>query len=74
MTDDLLAGVAPPVTLDDMIRCVERELEFRRRVYPRQVASGKMAQGAADEELRRMEAVYEFLIFHSEGDDKCPYT
>lgn len=54
---DMLSDALPPVPIADQIAAVERELEMRRRVYPRWVANGKMKQGTADEEIRRMEAV-----------------
>jgi len=59
---DLLSGHLPPVPLSDQIACVEREIAMRRRVYPNWVASGRLRQAAADEELRRMEAVRDTLI------------
>jgi hypothetical protein len=58
---DLLTGALPPVTLAEQIACVERELAMRRRVYPRWVGRGQMKPGAAEEEIRRMEAVLETL-------------
>lgn len=58
---DLLSNNLPPVPLKDQIACVEREIAMRRRVYPRWVESGKLKQGEADEEIRRMEAVLETL-------------
>lgn len=39
------------------LACVERELRMRRSAYPRWVASGKMTQGKADDEIADMEAV-----------------
>lgn len=54
---DLLADALPPVTLADQITCVEREIAMRQRVYTRWVYTGRMKQGAADEEIRRMAAV-----------------
>jgi hypothetical protein len=61
MSGDLLTGALPPVTLADQVACVEREIAMRKRVYPRWVGDGMMKQGAADEEIRRMEAVLETL-------------
>lgn len=54
---DLLTGAEPPPTDADLIRCVEREIEMRRRVYKRRVHDGKMTQGAADREIMLMEHV-----------------
>lgn len=50
------------VTLQDMIDCVTREIGFRRRVYPRWVAAGKLAREKADLEIKRMEAVRTHLM------------
>lgn len=47
------------ITLEDQLKCVDRELGFRRRVYARRVADGKMTQVAADREIALMEAVRE---------------
>lgn len=46
-----------PVPLIEQILCVERELAYRRRVYPRLIAAAKMSQSTADREITRMEAV-----------------
>ena len=45
------------ITLEEQIACVERELGFRLRLYPRWVATAKLTQAAADEEVERMRAV-----------------
>ena len=39
------------ITDHDKLRCVERELTFRHRVYARRVEQGKMAQAQADHEI-----------------------
>lgn len=39
------------------IRCVEREIAQRKRVYARLLAEGKMKQEKADYEVSAMEAV-----------------
>lgn len=55
---DLLASLpAAPITIDDEIRCIERELKYRRRVYPHLVATKKMEQAAADREIEVMTVV-----------------
>ena len=67
--NDLLTDALPPVTLADQIKCIERELAMRDRVYPRWISSGKMKQAAAHEEIRRMEAVLDTLNrLKDEGD------
>lgn len=55
-----MAELFPP-SLDDMIRCVEREIAFRRRAYPRFVSGGRMRQENADREIATMEAILERL-------------
>lgn len=55
--DDLL-----PITVDDMIAEIERELKQRSRVYPRLVSSGKLAKDRADRQVKVMRAVRAHLI------------
>ena len=55
--NDLLADALPPVSLKDQISCVGREIAMRKRVYPHWIRNGRMKEGAAREEIRRMEAV-----------------
>ncbi len=52
------------VSLEEQIACVERELAFRQRVYPRWVKAKppKITQAKADQELERMRAVRETLL------------
>jgi hypothetical protein len=45
------------ITITDKLRCVERELSYRRRVYARLVANGKMTAALADRELEVMTAI-----------------
>ena len=40
-----------PVTLDDMIHEIERELALRHRVYPRWVAGKNLQQRQADRQI-----------------------
>lgn len=44
-------------TIAEQIDCIERELRFRRQVYPRRVAEQKMSQQLADRQIELMEAV-----------------
>lgn len=48
-------------TLDDQIRCVAREVELRKLVYPARVRDGKMSEYAMTVEIARMEAVLKTL-------------
>lgn len=50
------------ITISEQIKCVEREIEMRRRVYPNLVIRGKMTAGAKDKEIATMQAVYNTLI------------
>lgn len=42
---------------------VQREIAMRERVYPHQIAAGKMKQGEADMLIDRMRSVLETLYF-----------
>ena len=50
-----------PPSIDDQIACAVRELNMRRSVYPRQVASKRMSQKIADREIAAQEAIIETL-------------
>ena len=49
------------VSIDNMIASVQREIGFRRKVYPRWVQQKKMRPETAPMEIERMEAVLEAL-------------
>ena len=51
-----------PITLDDEIAAVRREIAMREHVYPRQVSAGRLRQTAADRELALMRAVLRTLL------------
>ena len=55
MTPDLFSGPSalPPVSIADQVRCLQRELEYRRRVYPRWIDAGKVKPEAAAERLKQ---------------------
>ena len=59
--NDLLADHEPAITLADQIGCIEREIGYRVRVYPRWVDRGKISQGEADRQLALMRAVNKTL-------------
>lgn len=48
-------------SLDDMIKCIEREIGMRMRVYPRWVEQHKMTQEKALTEINKMQAILEQL-------------
>jgi hypothetical protein len=45
------------VTISEQIRCAQRELSLRERVYPRWVSDRRMTQDKADREIAGMRAV-----------------
>lgn len=45
------------VTIEEQLACVERELGFRKKLYPRWVSAGKLTAENAQQEVERMEAV-----------------
>lgn len=49
--------MSPPFTAGQKLEAVSRELGFRRRVYARRVADGKMTQRLADEQIAVFEAI-----------------
>jgi len=56
---DLFAN--QPVSLEDQIEEVKREIRIRKEVYARHVQIGRMKRENADLHMRRMEAVLETL-------------
>jgi hypothetical protein len=51
----------PEICLTDQIACVRRELHLRVRVYPRQVATGRLTNEKATKEIAAMAAVLRTL-------------
>lgn len=45
------------ISIARQIQCVEREISMRQRVYPKQIACGRMAKETADNEIAAMKAV-----------------
>jgi hypothetical protein len=50
-------GSAAMISLEQKLKCAERELALRRSVYPKRVRDGRMKQAHADHEIACMEAV-----------------
>lgn len=61
LTSAMTDLLGPPAT-EQLVACVDREIAFRRRVYPRWVAAGKLTQAAADEQMALMQAVRQRLL------------
>jgi hypothetical protein len=45
------------ITTKDKLKCAERELALRQRVYPKFVEQGKMSEGQKEHELAAMQAI-----------------
>ena len=46
-----------PISVEQQIAAVQREIRMREHVYPRRISAGKMTQKLADRELAAMRAV-----------------
>ena len=51
----------PGYSMRDLAACAERETRLRRKVYANRVETGRMSQGQADAEIRKMEAIAALL-------------
>lgn len=45
------------ISADEKLKCIERELKYRYRVYPRLVDNGKMSERLMKRELEVMEEI-----------------
>ncbi len=63
MADDFPADMFPEadIPLVAQIKCVQREIAFRRRVYARRVSMGRMSEVFADQQIKLMGAVLKTL-------------
>ena len=50
------------MTLDEQIKCVKREIDYRKRLYPVWVQNGKMTQNDANYQIECMECVLNSLV------------
>jgi hypothetical protein len=57
LTNGLFTEADAPVSIEAQIACVERELVFREKCYPKWVAEKRMTQKLADREIASMRAV-----------------
>lgn len=60
MTED--EKLLESVSFDQMVACINRELEFRRRQYPNFVKSKKITQELADRQMLHLRAVHRALV------------
>ena len=49
------------INIDDQIKCVQRELGLRQRLYPRWTSEGRMTADQAAKEINAMKAVLDTL-------------
>lgn len=56
-------------TAAELLKCAERELAMRERVYPRRVAEGKMSPDSADHETECMAQIVELLCEKAKAED-----
>jgi len=63
MADDFPNDMFPEaeIPLEAQIKCVDREITFRRRVYARRVSMGRMSEVFADQQIALMKAVLKTL-------------
>lgn len=62
---DLFPEAPKAVSLERQLEGARRESSFRRRVYARRIADGKMTQTKADEEIAVMDAIGSTLCAHT---------
>lgn len=48
-----------PITREEKIACIKREIEMRHKVYPRWIANGKMSMDKAGREIEVMQDILE---------------
>src|SRR5258708_22365097 len=56
MADAKMTDLLPP-SIDDLIRCVERELMRRRRLYPARIKTHRLKPAEAERELMLMREI-----------------
>lgn len=57
-------------TSRDKMRAAQREVGFRRFVYPKRVAAGKMSRAKADEEIALMDEIAHDYGALAEAEEK----
>lgn len=45
------------ITVAEQVKCIERELALRKRVYPRWIEQSKISPGKAEYEIKVMESI-----------------
>lgn len=62
--------LALPISVDDMVRELQRERAQRERVYPRLVQQGRLRQKMADRQLAVLDATIKHLQDGSDGGNR----
>lgn len=50
------------INVGEQLKCLESEINRRKRVYPKLVSEGKLSPGKAAHEIKAMEAIKNTLI------------
>jgi hypothetical protein len=59
----------PTYSARDLAQAVERELGYRRRVFPRRVADGKMKQVDADRQIAMFEHIRDRFMAEADAEE-----
>jgi hypothetical protein len=51
-----------PISREDKVACLRREIDMRREVYPRRIAKGAMTMEKASREINVMRAILEDYV------------
>lgn len=56
----------------ELVSCIDREIRYRMRCYPRWVREGKLQKAHADKEIAMMAAVKDLLTKHMNAERQLP--
>lgn len=59
----------PTFSARELSKAVERELGYRRRVFPRRVEDGKMKQADADRQIAMFEQIRDRYMAEAEAEE-----
>ena len=60
------------ITIERQIKCLQREIAMRKRVYPNWVRDERMTQADANEEIATMQAALETVRLHESQGSLFP--
>jgi len=58
-----------PYSAEDKLAAIEREIAYRRRVYPRLITEGKLSQFQADRQIAIMVEISADYVAKTKGED-----